>query len=181
MSANGEARRAFEALAAAYRYPDKGHVGQLERARQAVSAIDADAGDALARHADALSRLERVEIETTYTSTFDLAPCCPPYLGVHLFPDDGRDRAALMIGLRSSARNAGAPADESELPDHLSEVLRCATSYPEDEWDDLGRLVLLPALTKMEALLAGSSNPYRHLLAATRLLCSHTFPEGGTS
>lgn len=105
------------------------------------------------------------ELQAIYTTTFDLAPSCSPYLGTHLFGDDSRDRARLMLGLR------GAGVQGSELPDHIAEVLAFAPRFGDDEWRELVPLVLEPALQKMDALLRETANPYRHAVAEALALC----------
>ena len=105
------------------------------------------------------------DLQSIYTSTFDLAPSCSPYLGAHLFADDSGDRARLMTGLRA----AGIGGDE--LPDHIAEVLAHAPQFSEEEWRELVPLVLVPALTRMDALLRQTANPYRHAVAEALALC----------
>ena len=105
------------------------------------------------------------DLQAVYTTTFDLAPSCSPYLGTHLFADDSGDRARLMIGLRA----AGVGGDE--LPDHIAEVLAHAPKFREEEWSELVPLVLVPALTRMDALLRETANPYRHAVAEALALC----------
>lgn len=127
-----------------------------------------------------ICRLELADREILYTSTFDLAPSCSPYLGVHLFEEDNLGRGRLMIGLRSSYV-AGGIDPGAELPDHIALVLAFAPRFSLEEWPDLVRLILLPALERMERTLAGTTNPYRHLVSATRRLCLAATEEGGTA
>jgi nitrate reductase assembly molybdenum cofactor insertion protein NarJ len=105
------------------------------------------------------------DLQSIYTATFDLAPSCSPYLGTHLFGDDSRDRARLMVGLRA----AGVAGEE--LPDHIAEVLAFAPRFSEEEWRELVPLVIEPALAKMDALLRETSNPYRNAVAEALALC----------
>jgi nitrate reductase delta subunit len=152
------ARVALERLAPLFRHPD----GLFPlRLRDAMERPDPD----LAAFAEEARRCALAELQCMYTATFDLAPACSPYLGIHLFGDESRDRARLMVGLRMAYRREGS-GDEAELPDHIAEVLRFATRFAADEWDELTRLVLVPALTKMDELLRDSVNPYRHVVAA---------------
>jgi nitrate reductase assembly molybdenum cofactor insertion protein NarJ len=153
-STEGSAAK-FELLASLLRYPDDSYHGSLETARVAFP-IDP--------FCEAVRGLGIAHLQAIYTNTFDLAPSCSPYLGVHLFGDEGRERAALMLGLRSG----GVAADGRELPDHVAEVLAHAGRFDGEEWADLRELVLKPALAKMEVLLASTPNPYRHLVAAIR-------------
>ena len=151
-------RVALERVAPLLRHPDGLFPLHL---RDAMERPDPD----LAAFAEEARRCALAELQSVYTSTFDLAPSCSPYLGIHLFGDESRDRARLMVGLRMAYRREGSAGD-AELPDHVAEVLGFATRFAEDEWDELTRLVLVPALTRMDELLRNSVNPYRHVVAA---------------
>ena len=85
-----------------------------------------------------------------------------------------------MIGLRSSFV-AGGVDPGVELPDHIALVLAFATRFSQEEWPDLVRLILLPALERMERALADTKNPYRHLVSATRRLALAASGEGETA
>lgn len=176
----GAAREALGSMAPLFTFPDENYLQHVDDALVRVAIVDARAGRGLAEFAIALRALDRATREMTFTSTFDLAPSCSPYLGVQLFGDDSRDRARLMVGLRTSYRTA---LDDlgGELPDHLAVVLSYATRFDDDEWSDLVRLVLVPALEKMDSLLAKTSNPFRHLIAATRHLTRTALEEGGSA
>ena len=143
-------RATLAALAPLYRYPE-------ER-------VDAHAeahGEPLASFFAEMRALPLAQQQELYTRTFDLAPSCSPYLGVHLFGDDDSRRARLMMGLRRIQKRG------PELPDHIAEVLAIAESFDEAEWGELVALVLGPALAVMHMSLCDSANPYRHLVAAT--------------
>lgn len=141
----------FVALAPLFRYPGEEFAKRVGEAQRFVPAVGL--------FADATSGMERELLQTVYSATFDLGPSCSPYLGSHVFGDESPGRAGLMIGLRMKG------IGRNELPDHVAEVLENAALFEEEEWNELEQLVLLPALTKMEALLA-ESNPYRLLVAA---------------
>jgi nitrate reductase molybdenum cofactor assembly chaperone NarJ/NarW len=150
-------------LAPLFRYPDARFPQVLEAARR-VAPLDRFASETRDR-----------DLQAIYTATFDLAPLCSPYLGVHLFSEEARERARLMVGFKLAYARGGMPPSK-ELPDHIAEVLAFAPRFEEEEWKDLVRLVLSPALVKMNAALAPASNPYRHVVTAAGLLC-----QGGAS
>jgi nitrate reductase delta subunit len=160
-------RDSFAAFAPLFRYPDESQQQRIEEAHPHTPALDA--------FAEEMSRLDLTARQSAYTATFDLAPSCTPYLGVHLFGDENPDRARLMVGLRQAYRRAGMTADRGELPDHVAEVLEFA-AHDSDEAGDLVRLVLIPALTKMDAILAPTTNPWRHLVAAALRASSESAP-----
>ena len=156
-----------EPLVPLLRYPDSRFGEHLDNARRLA------AGDEMDAFARETASLDLPALQAMYTATFDLAPACSPYLGVHLFDDEGRRRAALMVGLRMR----GVAGDGGELPDHVAEVIASSGKFDPDEWRDLVRLVLQPALARMEDLLGAASNPFRHLIAALRA----SLPVGGTA
>ena len=144
--------QALAALAPLFRYPDSEFRRKLEGAYRIVPALEHFAG--------AVAAVPLDELQALYSSTFDLAPLCSPYVGSHVFGDDAPERARLMVGLRSKG------AGTTELPDHVAEVLAHAPKMDSEEWRDLHSLVVRPALRKMNELLRVTANPYRHLVAA---------------
>jgi len=172
-------REALRSLAPLFAWPglagdgEAGHAAELARA-------DSGAARELGLFIKEICRLRLADREMLYTTTFDLAPSCSPYLGVHLFEEDNLARGRLMIGLRSSFV-AGGVDPGVELPDHIALVLAFATRYSGEEWPDLVRLILLPALERMERALAHTRNPYRHLVSATRRLALAAAGEGETA
>ena len=146
-------------LAPLFRYPDASLAARIEQARCIADAeLDAFAAE--------MSQLDLGKQQSIYTETFDLAPSCTPYLGVHLFGDENPDRARLMVGLRLAYKRVAIESDGRELPDHVAEVLAFAEHEQIEERDELLRFVLLPALTKMNEILSPTVNPYRHLVAS---------------
>lgn len=144
--------KALASLAPLFLYPDESFRRTLDAARRNVPALESFAG--------AVASFPLDSLQAVYSSTFDLAPSCSPYVGSHIFGDESPERARLMAGLR--AKGAGT----SELPDHIAEVLAHAHALDDEEWRDLEELVILPALAKMDRLLRSTANPYRHLIAA---------------
>ena len=161
-----QSQRTFAALAPLFRYPDVLWTEHLGAARTAIDDESA-AAERLRTFASETARLDFRDHQALYTSTFDLAPSCSPYLGAHRFGDESPERARLMVGLR--IRYGGGEA--TELPDHIAEVFGFAESFYEEEWKDLRELVVKPSLEAMNAILSPTSNPYRHLLAAACALC----------
>lgn len=157
----------FAALAEFFRYPEES------------PRLNDDVHGELGEFAREIAALDRRELQAAYTSTFDLAPSCSPYLGAHLFGAAGLERGRLLAGLRASYTRAGIHFDEREVPDHVAEVLAFAAHEETEEWFDLVRLILVPALTKMEALVQPTSNPYRHLIAAARQASEAALCRGG--
>lgn len=116
--------------------------------------------------------------EEAYTSAFDLAPVCSPYVGDQLF-GPSRERSLLLAGLRELQREAGV-VPGSELPDHVSEVVRLvAAPIPAEVREDLLRDALEPVARKMLAALEEARHPWADVLAALveAVAASSTAPE----
>lgn len=105
------------------------------------------------------------ELEETYSRTFDLSPVCVPYLSVHVFGEESFKRAQLMTGLADAYARAELPGSE-DLPDHIGVVLRRATAFEPEEWQELVQYCLREPVHKMCVALAGAKSPYAHLLGA---------------
>lgn len=172
-------REALRSLAPLFAWPGLACGDEVSRAIE-LARFDAGAVKDLESFTEEICRLRLADREMLYTTTFDLAPSCSPYLGVHLFEEDNLARGRLMIGLRSSYV-AGGFDPGIELPDHIAHVLAFATRYSQEEWPDLVRLILLPALERMDKALANTTNPYRHLVSAARRLCLAAAGEGETA
>jgi nitrate reductase delta subunit len=103
------------------------------------------------------------QLQETYANAFDLRPDCTPNLGYHLFGDDGR-RGLFLAELKGRMEARGI-SQGSELPDHLSLLLRYMDAAEEDR-APLVMDCLLPAVTRMLQVLEGCGNPYEHALRA---------------
>ncbi len=110
-----------------------------------------------------ISRLQELYIET-----FDFHAQTSPYIGHHLFGEEIR-RSLFMAELRGRYRECGL-AENSELPDHLANVLRfLGATDAGEERSELIHACLIPALRHMLAALQ-LDNPYTPLLQATLLV-----------
>ena len=142
----------FGVLGPLFRYPDRTFHRKLDEAKIVVPDVQ--------HFAAAVAGVQLDSLQALYTSTFDFAPSCSPYLGSHVFGDNTPERSRLLVGLRT--RGVGT----TELPDHVAEVLASAPHLPHEEWRELHQYIVVPALRKMDELLRSTSNPYRHLIAA---------------
>jgi nitrate reductase delta subunit len=147
----------------AYPAPDLGR--RAEACAAALAGVRPAAAVRLSRFAAWASAAGTGPLEEAYTSAFDLAPICTPYVGDQLFGASG-ERSLLLAGLRELQREAGI-APGAELPDHVAEVLRLAAGpIPPGVRDDLLRDGLAPALRKMLVALEAAAHPWADAVVA---------------
>lgn len=159
-------RAALDLVSLSLEYPD-------ETVTAALAAAEPDAvslGTALSEALDGLRAwlvsAGQHQAEESYTRLFDMSPVCTLHAGYHLF-GDAYQRGALLASLAAELRLAGVPQRDGELPDFLPTLLRLAGRLPEgEERALLVDFLLLPALTRMNAALAGSPSPWAAVLAA---------------
>jgi nitrate reductase delta subunit len=107
-------------------------------------------------------------LQETYIETFDFHAQTSPYIGHHLFGEEIR-RSLFMAELRGRYRECGA-IENSELPDHLANVLRfLGIIQAGEERSELIHACLIPALRHMLGALK-PDNPYTPLLQAILLI-----------
>jgi nitrate reductase molybdenum cofactor assembly chaperone NarJ/NarW len=155
--------RTLNLLAALLSYPGPRLALDAAESAAALAATHAPAAERLRRFASFACAADAAE--EAYTSAFDLAPLCSPYVGDQLF-GASRERSLLLAGLREMQREAGLEPGP-ELPDHVAEVLRLvAAPIPGDVRDDIVRDGLAPAARKMLAALDEARHPWADVLAA---------------
>ncbi len=140
-------------------------VGYLDGVARLADRLPPAAAEPLRRFQRELESLSQGGLEELFCSTFELAPSCPPYLGVHLFGESDPRRSTLLWGL-TEAFAARDFKPRAELPDHVAVVLDALALLSGEEREELVELCLLPALEKMEGILQGQGNPYAWLLRA---------------
>ena len=118
----------------------------------------------------AVAEVSLGQLQESYINAFDFRPDCTPNLGYHLFGDDGR-RGLFLAELKGRMESAGV-ALESELPDHISLVLRYMEQH-EQERSTLIEDCMLPAVSRMAEALDSSENPYKHALRAMHSVLQH--------
>lgn len=155
----------LQLLADLLSYPTPGLAARAAEGAVALAADQRAAAGRLARFAAFARSSDPGALEEAYTAAFDLAPLCSPYVGDQLF-GASRERAYFLSGLAELRREAGLPPT-SELPDHVSEVLRLvAALVPGEVRGDLVRDGLAPCLKKLLAVLDEARHPWADVLAA---------------
>ncbi len=155
----------LEDLAACLSYPSDGQADAARRAARAVSPESPVLGRALASLADFLDATPRWEAEELYTRLFDLDARVSLHVGWHLFGEN-YERGALLVGLAGELEAAGVDPG-TELPDHLTVVLRLLARLPEGEGRQLlVEAIVAPALEAMRREVARSDAPWAAVLSA---------------
>ncbi|MBT1074428.1 nitrate reductase molybdenum cofactor assembly chaperone [Geobacter grbiciae] len=150
-------------------YPMPSLAERIDELLSLVAAVDDAAGQLLARFREFAAETTTAKMEEVYSATFDLQPLCYPYVGYQMFGEEYR-RGMFMARLREHYRSCGFAAG-SDLPDHLCVILRFLSGREVGEVEhELVTECLVPALKKMEAGFAETTNPYRGLLQALILL-----------
>jgi nitrate reductase delta subunit len=106
------------------------------------------------------------ECEELFTRTFDGSAERALELGWHLHGENYA-RGALLVRLRAMLR-ANELDEGSELPDHVSNVLRLIGRVDATTSRALQEQVLAPALDKVLVGCGEDDNPYKHALAGLR-------------
>lgn len=171
MAPGAASRRILALMAVLFEYPREGTVGAARELAALMPEALPDGAEAAALAGGFLAFIETTraeKIEELYTSTFDLAPSCCPYVGVHLIGDNQR-RRVFLVRLRERFRAHGFSA-ETELPDHLAVLLRFLSAVgDEDEARVIAGDGVIPAVEKMAGTLLSAGNPYGSLLQALLL------------
>jgi nitrate reductase delta subunit len=162
----------YDCLAKLLAYPQGDYRDKLDACRRNMADVVPEAASLLDQFAVGLAGRSVEEIEELYTQTFDLNPVCSLEVGWHLFGEN-YSRGEFLVVMRQELRRYGLP-ESSELPDHLTHVLRALGHMETPEADRFIRTYVLPALQKMLAALAEKDSPWTLLLEAIR--CVLTSP-----
>ncbi len=108
-----------------------------------------------------------VAVQQAYVEAFDLDPDCSLDVGWHLV-GDGPDRGLFLAFVREALTKASI-AENGELPDHLSHVLRLIGREAEEDAADLARLIA-PAVGRIADALARRQNRYSAVMTAIHRL-----------
>lgn len=107
-------------------------------------------------------------LQEIYIDTFDFHAETSPYIGHHLFGEEIR-RSLFMAELRGRYREYGV-VENSEVPDHLANVLRfLGATQAGEERSEMIHACLIPAVRHMLHSLQ-PDNPYTPLLQAILLI-----------
>ena len=153
-----------------YPGPSFGHV--LEECRRHAGRLEPGARADLRSFLDWARTRDPVEVEELYAATFDSDEACALEIGWHLY-GEAYQRGVFLVEMRRRLRELGIE-EGSELPDHLSHVLRWLARALEPERppaaareaERIVRFALVPALASVCAGLERKSSPWLPLLRA---------------
>jgi nitrate reductase molybdenum cofactor assembly chaperone NarJ/NarW len=129
----------------------------------------------LEQFAQSIEGLKVWELQELFTRTFDMNPLCSLELGWHLFGEN-YDRGLLLVRMREELRRFGIQ-ESTELPDHLTHVLKLLACMDHDTGADFAAACVLPALEKMLNTICGKQNPFENVLLAILAFLHAQFPE----
>jgi nitrate reductase assembly molybdenum cofactor insertion protein NarJ len=165
-----------DALAELLEYPRRGHAA---RCRELALRIAAEIPEAAADLAPLVRLAEETDLgscEESYVRTFDVNAERALEVGWQVFGEQYA-RGAFLVRMRDWMRREGV-AETSELPDHLTQVLRVLGRVPEDDARMLVGAAVVPSLARIRKALAGEG-PYEGVLeAVARALAWAAGPEG---
>jgi len=158
-----ERQRAFDALADLLEYPREGHAARI---RVLTERVVADLPEARA-HLEPIARFAEShalgECEELYVRTFDANAERALEVGWQVFGEQ-YERGAFLVDLRGRMRDLGV-AETTELPDHLTQVLRLLARMDEDAARTLVDRAVTRSLDRVRASLDADS-PYRGAIDA---------------
>ena len=146
-----------DALAELFEYPRDGHAARMRGLARQIAAHSSEAGadvEPLARFAEQMSL---GECEELYVRTFDANAERALEVGWQVFGEQ-YERGAFLVDLRGRMRTLGV-AETTELPDHLTQVLRLLGRMSEDDARTLVARAVTPSLKRVRESI-DADNPY---------------------
>ncbi len=131
-----------------------------------MAAVGADVAPKLAAIQEFASTHTLGECEELHVRTFDGNAERALEVGWQVFGEQYA-RGAFLVKLRNLLREHGVP-ESSELPDHLTHVLRLLPHLPADEATALIDNAVRPSLERVLKSFAGEESPYAGVLEAVR-------------
>ncbi len=152
----------YGVLAQLFSYPDSNRMQYLDEFKDFI--YEQKSGNvALLNQVDIHQQLSLKEQQEYYLKTFDVQAVCYLDIGYVLFGEDYK-RAQFLVNLKQEHQKAGVDCG-TELADHLPNVLKLLEATNDHEFaDELGFVVLIPAIRFMILKFGGSVNFYRGLL-----------------
>lgn len=171
--------RIYDQLAGLLAYPGKEY---RQRAATCVKVLESEHFEAdvlLATFARRITALRLETLQELYIQSFDMNTNGALEVGWHLF-GESYDRGVFLVKMRQEMRRLGL-AESTELPDHLSHVLRVLGRLESPAAEEFAHEFILPALAKMRAGLEGLDSPFGNVLEAIQLVLESQHPRPAAS
>ena len=162
----------YNALVALLTYPEADYPQRIDAS---VRLAPEECRGQLETFAVQMRGLRTDQLQEMFTQTFDLNPTCSLELGWHLFGEN-YERGLLLVRVREELRRHELK-ESTELPDHLTHVLRLVERMEHEAAADFVAACVLPALEKMLQAMRDKKNPFENVLLAARSLLHSQFPE----
>lgn len=158
----------FNLLGCLLEYPENNFYHYLKKCEELINLYNPSTVFGFKKFKLFVKRITKEELQELYIKTFELNSVCIPYVGVHIFGEDGFKRGAFLSRLKNTYNDYKINA-RYELPDHISKILKLAC-YLEDtrKFNDLLSECIINPITLMIAQFKNDTNPYKHLLICIR-------------
>ncbi|MFA7421596.1 MAG: hypothetical protein WCZ90_18075 [Melioribacteraceae bacterium] len=144
----------YDLFADLFNYPNKELLIRVNDTREFINTNYPDAVASMTEFAEFAKSSDIRKWEEIYTRTFDVQAITTLDVGYVLFGDDYK-RGELLVHLSKEHKNAGNDC-ETELADHLPNILRLLGKLKDDDFkDDLIYFIVKPALKKIIAEFEG--------------------------
>lgn len=159
----------FELLSRLLSYPDLSYRVHLARSAGSLADSEPDVAGLLNTFAEAIRHFSTERLQELFTQTFDLNPVCSLEVGWHLYGEEYA-RGTFLVSMRGLLREHGIQ-ENSELPDHLTNLLPLLDRFEETERNYFIEKYLSPAVAKMLKPFEEKKGPYEDvMLALVRLI-----------
>ncbi len=155
----------LDATASCLGYPHSESASDAHKAAVGWSGSYPQVARAFAGLAEWLEKSEKLTIDETYTTLFDLKPACTLDIGHHVY-GEAYQRGALLSGLVAEHREHGIDLND-ELPDYLPTVLRLLGRLPDTPERTLFmERIIGVAVGRMKKQLIQIDTPWAHAVSS---------------
>jgi len=148
----------FELFSKIISYPDIFYKQNVEQGLIELKDSYPDAYQYLETFDKKIAEMDLTALEEKYTKTYDIQGQCCLDVGYILFGEDYK-RGQFLVEINRLA-NEHQVDTESELPDHLPNILKLLVKLDKAERKEMIERILLPALDKMMENFGHTSNPF---------------------
>ena len=157
----GTATSLLDGFAELLLYPQQNHRRDVQSCIDQLSDQHADVGEIVGDYLSRIDSLSLSEMEELYIKTFDLNKAGTLDLGWHLFGED-YNRGLFLVKVRQYLQMLAIP-ESTELPDHVSQVLRVLGRMSPSEANQFAYACVIPSLETIGEGIQ-EDNPYDRLI-----------------